>query len=447
ADKGDYRRALGCLSQAALLNPRSWITLTALAGVYVHLESLEMASHILERALALKPNESTILTTLGEIYSEEREYEKACDAYAAALQAEPGMHEAGIGLARANASLGRDAEAAAVFERLWDGGLHTLDIMTGLVGLPPVVVRKNLLTELGRVIPEPTDSKADFDTEVAFIRASALDRAGRHGEAWQDAMTANRAMAAKVEKSLAAESAHRQAKLATSRTDTLRIASPRQDETQPLSLFILGPSRSGKTTLEALVGTLDGVRRGYENPSLENAISRTYQEAGLINTYSLDHMPPQFYPQLREFYAEELARRAASAKVFTNTHPGYIEEVAQIAAILPNTRFIFVKRNVDDNALRIFMRRYRKGNPHSYELKAARQYIEWYHAMIDALAARLPDIARVVSYEEMVADPAGAVQIAATLCGLPKPEQPLPAIGDDRNCAAPYRDRFSAAHA
>ena len=439
ADKGDYRRALGCLSQAALLNPRSWITLTALAGVYVHLESLEMASHILERARALKPNESTILTTLGEIYTDDREYEKARDAYAAALQAEPDMQEAGIGLARAHASLGHDAEAAAAFEALWDRGLRTLDIMTGLVGLPAAVVRKDCLVELDRVVREPSESKADFESEVAFVRASALDRAGRYTEAWENAVVANRDMAAKVRKNLGPESAHRQAKLAALRAHAGRIALPQSDEKQPISLFILGPSRSGKTTLETLVASLDGVRRGYENPAVENAISRTYQEVGLINTFSVDQMPPQFYPQLREFYAEELMRRAQGARVFTNTHPGYIEEVAQFAAILPNTRFVFVKRNVDDNAWRIYLRRYREGNPHSYELKTARQYVEWYHAMIDVLVSRLPDIARVVSYEEMVADPAATLRMTATLCGLSKTEQVLPAVGDDRNCAAPYR--------
>jgi hypothetical protein len=95
--------------------------------------------------------------------------------------------------------------------------------------------------------------------------------------------------------------------------------------------------------------------------------------------------------------------------------------------------------------LRIFMRRYRRGNPHSYELKAARDYVEWYHALIDALAARLGDMARVVRYEDMVSDPASVARMAADLCGLPSPDQPLPAIGDDRNCAEPYRALMATA--
>jgi hypothetical protein len=85
--------------------------------------------------------------------------------------------------------------------------------------------------------------------------------------------------------------------------------------------------------MEGLVARLDGVMRGYENPSVENAISRTYQAAGLLTTWTLDHLPPQFYPLCREIYVEELARRANSAKVFTNTHPVYIHDAARIAAV------------------------------------------------------------------------------------------------------------------
>jgi hypothetical protein len=35
--------------------------------------------------------------------------------------------------------------------------------------------------------------------------------------------------------------------------------------------------------------------------------------------------------------------------------------------------------------------------------------------------------------------------MAADLCGLPSPDQPLPAIGDDRNCAEPYRALMATA--
>jgi hypothetical protein len=102
-------------------------------------------------------------------------------------------------------------------------------------------------------------------------------------------------------------------------------------------------------------------------------------------------------------------------------------------------RFILLKRNIEDNVLRIFMRRYARGNVYSYDLQAARDHIVWYHQMIDLLVQQLPHIVRVIRYEDMVADPAAALRTAADLCGLPVPSRPLPPAGDDRGCAQPYR--------
>ena len=112
--------------------------------------------------------------------------------------------------------------------------------------------------------------------------------------------------------------------------------------------------------------------------------------------------------------------------------------------MFPNVRFIFVKRNLEDNVLRIYQRKYAKGNFYSYDLKAAREHVLWYHQMMDVLAAMLPTIVRVIQYEDMVADPAAALRTAANLCGLPAPEASLPAVGDDRGCAEPYRQFMAA---
>jgi tetratricopeptide (TPR) repeat protein len=446
ADKGDHRRAVGYLAQAAMFNPRSWFTLTALAGVYLHLRATEMAARTLEQALALKPTEPSILVTLGEIYQQDREYELARDAFRKALEAEPGMEEATYGLALACAALGAPAEAMEALEILLKRGVRSLAVLTALVRMPMSIIRRDVLADLDQVVRRADEDKTKFKIDTAFVRAAALDKAGRHAEAWTQALEANRPVAAQMKKELANNAIERKARLKGLQASSVKAKSPAAgDEKWPISLFILGPSRSGKTTMEALASTLDGVRRGYENPSVDHAISRTYQAAGLITLTSIHYLPPQLYPEVREIYLEELARRAGPSRVFTNTHPDYLADAALFPVILPNVRFIFVKRNPDDVLLRIFMRQYKAGNAYSYDLKAAREYIEWYYKMIDLLAGKLPDITRVIQYEDMVADPAGALGIAADLCGLPLNHGPLPEIGDDRGCAEPYREFMDAA--
>ena len=108
-------------------------------------------------------------------------------------------------------------------------------------------------------------------------------------------------------------------------------------------------------------------------------------------------------------------------------------------------RFVFVKRNLEDNMLRIYMRKYLNGNSYAYDLQTIKEHIVWYHEMIDLLVEKFPEIAMVVRYEDMVTDPALVLGRVAELCGLPEPALGSLAVGDDRGCAAPYREYIQKA--
>jgi tetratricopeptide (TPR) repeat protein len=440
ADKGDYRRAAEYLNRAAVVNAQSWMTLTALATVYLRLDAKEAAARALEQARAIKPNEPGILVTLGEIYCEEREYELARQVYREALALKPDMEEASIGLAQACEAMGNYREAYDALAPLIKRGGLPARALTVCLSLPESFIGQGMLPEIDKIARRTNENKSQFERDIAFARAVALDAAGRHDEAWQQTLAANRIVAPTMTKSLARHVTERETYLKWLQTRDIK-AKPRGagDGKEPITLLILGPSRSGKTTMETLVATLDGVKRGYENPGLEDAIMRTYQEAGLLTAYTLYHLPPQFYPEVRSYYAQEVENRAGSASVFTNTNPIYITECGHLAAIMPNVRFVFVKRNLDEVVWRIFQRNYNRGNYYAYDLKAIREHVLWFYNMIDVLAKKLPDITRVIQYEDMIADPALARKTVADLCGLAVGDVPLPPLGDDRGCSEPYK--------
>jgi hypothetical protein len=158
----------------------------------------------------------------------------------------------------------------------------------------------------------------------------------------------------------------------------------------------------------------------------------------------LERAPPQLYPLCRDIYADELARRIGSATVFTNTNPGAIHEAARMIEVFDNVRFIITKRDLEDNLLRIYMRKYTGGNAYGYDLKAARDHILWYGEMTDLMAEKFPNIVRVIRYEEMIADPAAASRIAAQMCGLAPPAGPPQTLAGDIGCAEPYRHLMAA---
>jgi tetratricopeptide (TPR) repeat protein len=442
ADKGQYPQALGCLVRAVMLNPRSWRALTALSTVYLELGASEMAAQSLEKARLINPRDPSIFATLGEIYQAEREYELAYNAYRSALDLDPSLEIAAIGLGTCSKQLGRYDEAAKIFEGLAKGGSRSLVALAALSGLPATSVSLDVLSKLKKITADKIANDAESEHSVAVIKAAALDRAGCPQEAWQAIVPANRSTYLAREQDVRDVSETQRKNLARLKE---RQINPPGGTAKTTSLFILGASRSGKTTMETLIAALDGVKRGYENPIVENAIRRTFQSAGLLTERAFEMLPPTLDSLCRDIYLEELGRRAGSAKVFTNTHPARIHDAARVAAAFPGVRFIFVKRNLEDNMLRIFMREYAVGNSYSYDLKATREHLLWYHQMIDVLAEKLPEISRVIHYEEIIADPAAARRMGADLCDLVMKEAPLPELGDDRDCSKSYQALINAA--
>ena len=120
-----------------------------------------------------------------------------------------------------------------------------------------------------------------------------------------------------------------------------------------MSLFIVGPSRAGKSTLERLVSGLDGVKRGFESRLVEPAARRTSQLAGLLTVVDPVELPRSLDAQFRKTYLEDLGEFAPGARIVTDTHPGMISAVGRIAATIPNVRFVFIRRDPQDLALRI----------------------------------------------------------------------------------------------
>jgi tetratricopeptide (TPR) repeat protein len=433
-------QALGCLVRACMLDPGSWKALTALSDVYLELGAEEMAARTLEQARQIKADDPTVHLTLAKIYRSDREYELARNAFRRVFELDPDLPAAGTGLAECAMALGQHEEATEVLKTLIDRGVMSLPAIALLNHLPAARRSLDVLSAIDKIVPEPNSDKAGFENSVAFVRAVALHNAKRYEEAWRELTNANRTMWSRVKDEARDLHETQRANFADLRDNRIKVRRATDAGPQTISLFILGPSRSGKTTMESLVSALPGVKRGCESPAMETAVRRTFQAAGLLTHRMFAVLPSRLDSECREIYLEELARRAGSAAVFTNTHPARIHDAARVAAAIPNVRFIFIKRNLADNMLRIYMQKYAVGHADSYDLKAIRDGLAWYHAMIDLLAAKLPDVSRVITYEEIVADPSDAIRVAADLCGLPIDHGPIPDIGDDRGCAEPYAE-------
>jgi hypothetical protein len=173
-------------------------------------------------------------------------------------------------------------------------------------------------------------------------------------------------------------------------------------------------------------------------------LRRTYQAGALPAGGDLDQLPHELYPLFRDRYIDELARRAGSARVLTSTLSDHIHHVSSVASLIPNTRFVLMRRHRQDTALRIYMSKYLRGNAYAYDLKSIADYLTWYGTMIELVAKAYSDVAIVVTYEDMIADPNAVLDKVTGLIGLRVGAGPRPVLVDDRDVAKPYGDLMGA---
>lgn len=438
ADTQRYDVSCDYLARAAALNPSDWKILTALSGSYLRNGASEMAAITLEQAQKLQPDDANILATLGEIYREEREYELAADTHQRAFTIDPSLGVARVGYGHSCGHLGRNADAAAAYEQLINDGHNSINTLFSLSQLPTSLISIDLKSQISKAKIGQRMSQGEYENLLGFAKAAYFDKAEDYTEAWKHLTKANREIFLTVKESYKSDAALR--------ADILEmlIQSPRRDTNkgrgqEVISLFILGPSRSGKTTVERIAGNIDGVKRGFENPILEYAVRRTFQASGLITRHRLLELPVGLDDRFRANYLHDLGVRAGTAKVFTNTHPGRIFDVYRLALSVPNTRFLFIKRNIDDVTLRIFMKRYQSGHLHSYDLDATREYVRWYYRMMDAFREKFPEMVAELRYEEIIASPDSIARAVQQLCGLPAQKVEIPPLGNDEGAAVPYK--------
>jgi tetratricopeptide (TPR) repeat protein len=438
-DKRETQRAMSYLTRAVMLCPDNWSVLTALGSVYLQIGAREIAAKTLRQAAELSPDNSSIKAALAMAYHEEREYERAAEVYRDILARDGDFAAAAIGLARACVELGWHEEATRVLETLVRKGERGVRVLHVLARIPSSFHTIDIGSLAEEAKRTPSDLSGEFERTFAYLLAIVHSRKGNHAEAWKQLLRANKLSLATKEAERNQNAQRQKAALSHIAANKSRYAGRIADKSNhPLSVFVLGPSRSGKTTVEKLIAALEGVKLGYENPIADNAVRRTLQMAGFLASGSYMELPAALEATCRQKYLDELSRRTAGAQIFTNTDPSRIYDVPRIASIIPNARFVYVKRDPRDVALRIFMTMYRSGNAYAYDLGSIFEHVAWYYDMIDAMAALFPQISTVIRYEDTVENPAAALKTLSELCGSKPTKGPLPDLGDDRGCSVPY---------
>ena len=184
-------------------------------------------------------------------------------------------------------------------------------------------------------------------------------------------------------------------------------------------LFILGPSRSGKSTIESIVGKSDRVRKGYEGwrgGYARRALERIHDSPG---TFPFDH-PSDIDARIAQylFYHDAAELAGDGYRVLTCTNPFAIDVAHLVFDVLPSSYFIFVHRDAISTAAEIFATWYSDRMDHAYDPETALDHVNWYRKVADKLAAKMEGRSMVIDYGEFLGDTGSGVRSIEKLIDL-----------------------------
>ena len=159
-------------------------------------------------------------------------------------------------------------------------------------------------------------------------------------------------------------------------------------------LFIMGPSKSGKSSLEHILSKSSFVKTLYETIE-HNQLIKDNGYRGDTNELLFENLFAQSEGKLLN----------ESYEVVTCTNPGSIFYSDYLIDMLPDTYFIIIKRDLKDVSPEIFTTEYKTENIHSCDANEISNYLDVYYRICQSLALKVPERCLTVSFEDIIRAP------------------------------------------
>jgi len=463
---GDFAKALAVANQAAaekLAHPlllRVQAESLAVAGRY------RDAGQLLNRALALAPNDPFTITDIGRVLVAENRLEEAIRAFEAAVTVHPGLAAAWLELGSARDIVGDDAGARTAYEQarsLVPGDAEAW------AALATIALRRGDVAQARPLAEEATRRRPDHpgaglvlasaglesgDTVAALARleellarnalderqlpvalgrlGDAYDRLGRTQEAFDAYTRMNeqtvRANAARFGDGGPIES-HLELVLRLTRwferqdPAVWREPAAPGDVTSPVRrhVFLLGYPRSGNTLVENILAGLPEVRALEERPTLADSDLVFLRDDSTLD--QLTHLDPALAEKQREAYWRRVRAEVPDldGKVFVDMAPLNGIKLPMIARLFPDAVVVLCRRDPRDVVLSCFRRHFRV-NASTYQMAGLERAARHYDAvmrLIELCLAVLPTPVHVVHYAALVADFDASTRALAQFVDVP----------------------------
>ena len=403
--EGDSSRAAEHFRRAIELRPEYAQAHCNLGVALRRLGRLDEAIASQRRAIAIAPDYAKAHYNLGNVLKDACEPDAAIAAFQGALALDPDHAEAHNNLGTVFEARGQTAEALGEFSRAMALDETYAEAHYNHALLHRFTADDPAFEQL-RALPRRAGHTEAMLNRLGFALAKAEGDLGHYARAFAlyDEANAQRRRRVRYDREAAEDQI---AAIIAEHNERRDGAADDAGAEGPVAIFVTGLSRSGKSLAEALLAAQPGVYAAGE--------SDHWRRRGDGAAYRV-----------------EMKRLAGSASFAVNTLDDNILSLGEIAAALPEARFIHCHRAPFDNALAIYFKRYERTNAHAYGFDDIAHFMALREKLRAHWQRLYPERVLSIGYEEMVRDTAGAAARLAAHAGTEfDPGATLPEPHDD----------------
>jgi len=378
----------------------------------------EDALKAFRRAIEIRPDLAIAINNVGNLLRDSGDSEGAERSYLDAIKADPNLAIAYFNLGNVMRETGRIGAAATQFRKAISLNPMHADAYRHLAQVEKIDRDDGIVHYMQSRFDDPLTTDGD---RVHF--GFALGRVFDQGEEWDRAFeyfkTANRLQRKKYDYDIRSEGMGlKGVRRVFSAEGMAKLPSSGIEDRSPI--FIVGMIRSGTTLMEQILASHRDVAGGGELGFVQNMVDDLKVRTGKPYPECVEGLGAADLARMGEDYLRR-ARKICGAEVphFTDKMPQNLLYVGLIHKMLPNARFIYMKRDPRDAALSAFSILFTDPHPYAYDLAELGQYCRFTESLMDHWMSLMPSRIHLVKYEELVESLETTVRGVLDFCELP----------------------------
>ena len=183
------------------------------------------------------------------------------------------------------------------------------------------------------------------------------------------------------------------------------MTGPREkQDTLPVPIFVVGMPRSGTTLTEQIIASHSDVIGAGEVVFVNDLLRQASAMTGGAFPESIEKINAQQSGRLRSSYLSRMVERFGRSQFVVDKSPGNFNFLGAIAAVFPEAKILYCKRDAMDNCTSIFRLPFDDNQSWAHDLSALGHYYLQHEVLMKYWKTCYPKQILQVDYEDTVGD-------------------------------------------